>query len=406
MNLLSVVYMLVQQAIRENNLKRIFRIILAEENISRAGIAHKTKLTKTTVSSLVDELLEKHLVEEESSAVSQNKMGRKPVFLKPDTSHSAIIVISWRAHSIVFTVLSIASFVLFSHTIVYSEEEDGSSLLISYCNKRLIPFTKENNLNLLGICIIVPAIVSRTQKKIHSTVLHLPNNELSAHVLREEIPHYPLAILNDTACLGYAELLHSGLQKHNFSYVNLKAGVGAVFFEKGKMLGGAGAMATQFGHLSIYRDGKQCTCGGKGCLEQEIGEMNLAQKAIQFGIAPPESGGITFEYIGALAAAQDTGAQQLIRSLASDLAYGLANLIVLCNPRLIVLGGTGIKLGGKYLRDITEELHAVGFQEFISKVEIKFSTLGDSAELVGAAMYFMDEYFRFTQDISSALYLG
>ena len=53
-----------QQEIREANLKRIFRIILTEKSVSRAQIAHKTKLTKTTVSSLVEELLDRHFVEE------------------------------------------------------------------------------------------------------------------------------------------------------------------------------------------------------------------------------------------------------------------------------------------------------------------------------------------------------
>jgi ROK family protein len=395
-----------QQEIREANLKRIFRIILTEKSVSRAQIAHKTKLTKTTVSSLVEELLDRHFVEERIDSTAPNKIGRKPIQIIPDSSRSAIIVISWRSRSVLCTILSISSSILFEQTLPYSEKEDGSALLISYCNNTLIPFTKDRNLNLLGICIIVPAIVNRTQKKIHSTVLHFPNNKLSAHILSEKIPFHPLTILNDTACLGYAELLNSRLQKQNFSYVNLNSGVGAVFFEKGKMLGGAGAMATQFGHLSIYRDGRQCPCGGRGCLEQEIGEMNLTKKAAQFGIHPTKKQPITFAYIGKLVAEQHKAAQDLVRCLAKDLAYGLSNLIALCNPQLIILGGSGVKLGETYLKNITEELHMIGFKEFVSKVQIKFSTLGDSAETLGASRYFMDEYFTFTRDMSSALYLG
>ena len=398
--------MLSQQKIRETNLKRIFHIILTEKGISRAQIAHKTKLTKTTVSSLVDELIEKHFVEETKASETQAKIGRKPIQLKPDSAHSVIIVISWRAHTILFTILSVSSCILFEHTITYSNKENATVLLTSYCNEILIPLTKKKHLKLLGICIIVPAIVDQIQQKIHSTVLHLLNNELCAAVLREKIPLYPLAILNDTACLGYAELLNSYLQKQNFSYVNVNSGVGAVFFEKGKMLGGAGAMATQFGHLSINRNGTQCSCGNRGCLEQEIGEMNLTRKAAQFDIVPTRKRPITFEYIGKLAAEENKNAQSLIRCLAKDLAYGLSNLIVLCNPRLIVLGGSGIKLGEIYLEAVTEELHKIGFKEFISKVEIKFSTLGDSAETVGAARYFMDTYFNFTQKASSDFYLG
>ena len=102
--------MLSQQKIRETNLKRIFHIILTEKGISRAQIAHKTKLTKTTVSSLVDELIEKHFVEETEASEPQVKIGRKPIQLKPDSAHSVIIVISWRAHTILFTILSVSSF--------------------------------------------------------------------------------------------------------------------------------------------------------------------------------------------------------------------------------------------------------------------------------------------------------
>ena len=129
--------MLSQQKIRETNLKRIFHIILTEKGISRAQIAHKTKLTKTTVSSLVDELIEKHFVEETEASEPQVKIGRKPIQLKPDSAHSVIIVISWRAHTILFTILSVSSCILFEHTITYSNKENATVLLTSYCNEIL-----------------------------------------------------------------------------------------------------------------------------------------------------------------------------------------------------------------------------------------------------------------------------
>ena len=80
-----------------------------------------------------------------------------------------------------------------------------------------------------------------------------------------------MCFLNDTACFAYAESVFTQIEDRHFAYINVSKGVGACLFSDGKMLRVAGAMATQFGHYSIDRDGPRCECGNRGCLECLVG---------------------------------------------------------------------------------------------------------------------------------------
>lgn len=98
-------------------------------------------------------------------------------------------------------------------------------------------------------------------------------------------------------------------------------------------------------------------------------------------------------------------ARALIRGLAQDLAYGVSNLISLFNPSLIIIGGTGVKLGPWFLSDLCTALSHMGFREFVSRVRLQYSQLGLDAELTGASQYFIDHHYDFSGQMRCGLFL-
>lgn len=109
---------------------------------------------------------------------------------------------------------------------------------------------------------------------------------------------------------------------------------------------GLAAMATQFGHFSVDRNGPLCACGNHGCVERVVGKA-LTERAEACGIDLTRFAGRKPLYCDIGAMAEDGGvhAKELIKDLAVDLSFAISNLITLFNPSLVVIGGMGVNLG-------------------------------------------------------------
>ena len=260
---------------------------------------------------------------------------------------------------------------------------------------------------LMGVSIIIPGIVDGERGRILSTVIGVGFEDPVVERLGRALAGYPVCFLNDTACFAYAESVFTRIEEKYFAYINVSKGVGACLFADGKMLRGAGAMATQFGHYSIDRNGPECPCGNRGCLERIVGENALGERAAACGLDVSALAGrkLLYSDVGAMAQNGDVQARALIRSLAQDLAYGVSNLISLFNPSLIIIGGTGVKLGRWFLSDLCTALSHMGFREFVSRVRLQYSQLGLDAELTGASQYFIDHHYDFSGQMRCGLFL-
>ena len=383
-----------QQTIRAGNLKQIYHLIDQNLSISRAKLAKITKLSKTTVSSLVDELIAGGYVVDCGTGDTPGQ-GRKPNILHVNGKENLVGVISWRRARLDIALVRADSQVVLREQVPLTEGEDGVEKILRAFFEMVLPAV--GRARLMGVCIVVPGIVDSEQKRILSTVIGVSMQDPAVERLAEGLRDYPLCILNDTACFAYAESTFTRIQEPFFAYINVSKGVGACLFAEGKMLRGAGAMATQFGHFSIDRSGPECPCGNRGCLERIVGENALAERAAACGLDTELWGGrrLLYSDVGRLAQGGNPFARQVIRELARDLAYGISNLISVFNPALIIIGGTGVNLGPAFLSDIRAALAHMGFQEFVSRVELRYSQLGLDSELTGAAQYFIDHHYDF-----------
>ena len=114
---------------------------------------------------------------------------------------------------------------------------------------------------------------------------------------------------------------------------------------------------------------------------------------------------ILFKDVGNLAAEGKQEALKMIEVLAADLSYALGNLIAMFNPESVVIGGMGRKLGDIFLQELQKNVKATGFQQFVSKVDIRFTRLKEEALLQGAAKYYMDMHYKFLEDMTDKLFL-
>lgn len=393
-----------QQTIKAVNKKNIYMLINADPGISRIQLANITNLSKTTVSALVDELIQEGYITDEGS-VESNRQGRKPNSLVVNSDGNCFVVINWRKR-ILETAIVTSSFEVEHVNEVEVKTGENYAFQIENQIQECIAH-KCKNKKILGICLVIPGMIDSEQEEIISMVLTLDEKQKVIQGLRTRISGYPLAVFNDTACLAYAENAFGEMKGRNYVYLNMNEGVGAALVYEGNILKGATGMGTQFGHFSVDKNGEKCVCGNRGCLENRIGELALAKIAKECNAEETfqKFSPILFKHVGNLAAEGNQDAMKIIEALAADLSYALGNLIAMFNPESVVIGGMGRKLGDIFLKELQTNVKATGFQQFVSKVDIRFTRLKEEALLQGAAKYYMDMHYNFLENMTDKLFL-
>ena len=376
--------MLHQQMIKTKNKKALYDIVSNNDGISRAGLAHKTKLSKSTISLLVDELIAEDMLID-IGIVESGLQGRKPNGLRVNVERF-ILIANVRKRS------------------VEIHKKLDAEYLSGIIKERLTKYGTK----VLGVCVVLPAIIDNAAKNIITTVLDLEDSKNFIDKLRKNIPpEYGLAFLNDTASLTYAENIFGHIGSKNYAYININEGVGASFIYNSKILRGSTGLAMQLGHMSIEKDGALCSCGNRGCLENHIGELALKKRALNYGlIEENQNEEFLFRDLGEMSLNGNKNADALIFALADELSDALEKVIVILNPEIIVIGGMGRKLGEKYLNRIQGNIKKDGFRQFCENVKIKYTRLGDSAVFIGAAKYYMDKHFDFAKKVDGDLFLS
>lgn len=387
-------------------MKAVFSLIWNEAGISRAEIAKKLSLSKTTISSLVEELISQSFIVDTGKQVAK-AVGRRPSSLFVEEKSHFVPVITWSRNAIAFHVIDLNGNTVFSQT--EQIHNTGQFLPITVKNLKAICARKAFKGKILGCCLVLPGMIDSIHNVLYSTTLGMYNVEADAiyKEVHKACRQYPLAILQDTACYAYAEKIYTNIPVQDFAFINFNLGIGASLFVQGKMLGKANGAFTQLGHYSMDPKGVPCACGNRGCLENEIGECNLSKRFKEFSDIqeeiPPY---LSYEDLGLAIGKGSETAKKVVVSLATDFAQALRNVVCIINPRLIVLGGKCQYLGDLFLSRVQYSLHEQGFSQMSEYTTIRYTSLDSNSYLKGAMRYFFDTYYDFSDTSNNALFIG
>ena len=164
-------------------------------------------------------------------------------------------------------------------------------------------------------------------------------------------------------------------------FVSGEVGVGGGIIVDGQPLTGVDGFAGEVGHMPVNPFGGSCRCGSVGCWEVEVGEEALLRGA---GRAP-DGGRSAVDEVLAAAAAGEPIALQSLAHVGRWLGVGLALLVNLLNPRVVVLGGLFGRIHPFIGDTIEAELDRRALPAPRTRLRIAPATLGDDAPLIGAA---------------------
>jgi predicted NBD/HSP70 family sugar kinase len=186
-------------------------------------------------------------------------------------------------------------------------------------------------------------------------------------------------------------------------FVNIGWGVGIGIISDGKLYYGKSGYSGEFGHSPVFNNEIMCHCGKKGCLETEISGIALERKfkkALESGSTSILSGKkaineITVDDIlTAITENEDTLAIEIIDEIGNQMGRYISLLINIFNPELVVLGGT-LAETGIYLRlPVRTSIHKYSLSLVSQDMELKMSSLGSKAGVIGACYILRDKLFR------------
>ncbi len=254
----------------------------------------------------------------------------------------------------------------------------------------ILDYFKVNNFeikNLLGVGISIPGPVK--EKKILKTPnIDFPKGYDIIKELNKYLPKINITLANDANLAAYGEYKIRGDNHKNIIVLTLGTGVGGGVIINGEIIEGMHGCAGELGHINIASEqNRLCGCGKKDCLETisgGVGFVNYAKEVLKDKDSILDSNNLTVKKIIDAAKENDLIALMLLNDFVRNLAIAIANLAVIIDPDLFVIGG-GIANAGSYLLDkiVSEYKKVARFN--LADTPFELAKLGGLAGIYGAA---------------------
>jgi predicted NBD/HSP70 family sugar kinase len=372
--------------------QQVFERVRAAGLIARVQVAKDLGVSPASVTTTTSELIEAGLIEEVSAPRDpETGRGRPAVALgvRAAAHHVAGMRLSDREHTAV--VADFAGRMIASDTIPRRPGAmdlktllDASEVLLDrVCAKAGIP---RRQLSAVGLG--VPGFVDRVGGLVlWSPVLSERATPLGAAAAARF--GVPVHVDNDANLVTLAELwFGAGRKLSDFAVVTIEHGVGMGFVLNHRIYRGAQGLGMELGHTKVQLDGALCRCGQRGCLEAYIADYALAREAttaLNWTHKESQSIAVLLESLYDHAKAGNTAARSIFRRAGRYLAVGLANVVNLFDPELIILSGERMRYDYLYAADTLAEMEALMLNTGRPAPRIEIHAWGDLLWAHGAA---------------------
>jgi predicted NBD/HSP70 family sugar kinase len=366
---------------------QILKVIWCEQRVSRAEIARKLAVSRSTVSDAVSTLLETGLVREAGDGPSSG--GRRPILLEFQDDACVILGVDLGATHVAVALTDLRGRVLAfqdrAHP-VRTDPEGTRSVMMELCEECL----RDAQRPLVGIGVSMPAPVDPADPS-HVSRLVLPawEGRTGFEPLGARFG-VPILVDNDANLGALAERWWgAGMGKDDFTYVKISTGIGAGHMMNGAIYRGSSGFAGEIGHIAVVPDGEPCICGNRGCLGTVVGSQALVARAEVLRSQYPDSvlsnGGLTIDAVEDAALRGDALGLQVVREAADYLGLAIAEVLNLMNPSSIIVGGNLARLGEVLLVPLREAVLPRTLVSSVAASEIRTSELGPRSVAIGAA---------------------
>ncbi len=382
------------ESLRRLNRLRVIHALRDEGQISRADIARRTGLSRSTVSSLVADLQADGLVVErpEPGSAFGAQGGRPPILLSFDASAGAAVGIDFGHSHLRVAVSDLASTILSERKQPLDTDHDaqeGLELAAEMVSEALadagVPRTA-----VIGAGMGLPGPIEQLEGTVGSSAI-LPGwiGMTAATEMRRRLD-IPVMVDNDANLGALAEAAFgAGRDAGDLIYLKVSSGIGAGLILNGRLYRGSAGLAGELGHVLVDPDGIVCRCGNRGCLETVA-----ATGALVDLLRRSHGEDLTVEAMLDAARNGDLGCRRVIHDAGRALGQVVATLLNVLNPELLVVGGDLAGAGDLLLDGVRESVSRAALPEAARRAEVVAGVLGERAQVLGALALVVSEADR------------
>jgi glucokinase len=200
----------------------------------------------------------------------------------------------------------------------------------------------------------------------------------------------PVYADNDANLMAYGEYMFgAGKNKKDVICITLGTGIGGGIIIDGELYRGSYYAGAELGHMSIHYAGRRCNCGGIGCFEKYASANALIE---DFNALAPSSPCQNTKQIFERYHSGDSLAVTAVDQYISYLGAGLANIINIFNPQIVIIGGGVSEAGEDFIQKVRLFAKSRTMPNSFDRVEIVRAQLGNRAGMLGAAAFALKMY--------------
>lgn len=363
--------------VRNTNKKRILNYLYANDSATKQDIAQTLGLSMPTVSLIIKDLSDRGLVKKGSTLKSSG--GRKPVANSLVYDAKLSVGIEITQNHLRFVLIDLGENVLYYKSLrEHFLNDDGYYKKLAEYTELFLTENHIDKKNLLGVGIAVPGLV-HTKSNIleYSPTLGVQN--LPIQVMTKYIP-YPVMVNNEANLAGFAEIWKID-QIESAVFLSINKGVGGAIIINNKLYNGINGRSGEFGHMTIVKNGLECSCGKKGCFEAYCSTKVLTEP--------------NFDDIDDFFSALEMGNQycrQKWETYLDYLATGINNIKTIFDSDIII-GGEIDQYLEKYSDMLSQKLRPLN--PFSTNLDyLHFSKYSEKASAIGAALLLVDSFLN------------
>ena len=368
-----------QDEVRRHNLAALARFLHDHGATSRSELVSHTGLNRSTIGGLIADLVTAGLVRE-TEPVGKG-VGRPSFGVEPVHERAYVLAIDLRVDRTIAALVGFGGKVLDRREHRYrrgqQREERVVAQLVDVCHDLLE--SAPRNAVQVGVGVGVPGLVRQPDGLVRfAPNLGWVDVPLGVHLAAALGVSTPIVVGNDSDLGAIAERLRgTAMGAANVIYLAGQVGVGGGIVIDGSLLMGAQGYGGEVGHMRVNPKGRECRCGAVGCWETEIGEP-----AIRLATGATES--TSMAEVVARAQAGDKDAIKGLKRVGDWLGVGVANLVNIFNPDVVVFGGT-LREVFPFTRDRVDAAVHGSLAAPGEHVILSLPALGDDSTLLGAA---------------------
>jgi predicted NBD/HSP70 family sugar kinase len=376
-----------QENVRRRNLGALLRWVHVHGPTSRAELTGRLGLNRSTIGALTADLIDAGLVTEETPR-DTGRAGRPSLVVRPRATHVYAYALSIEVDRLRAARVGLGGQVLDSRG---TDRPPGLAAtrtigpLLEFLHQMQVAVP--DDARYVGGGIAVSGMVRDPDGTVRMSLPDEPIGASLAAELGERLsarlsggrPPVAGSVADVAALAEHTRGAAAGLD--NVIYLHGDVGIGGGIIAGGRRVTGHGGHGGEAGHMVVNPRGRECGCGSRGCWETEIGEAALLRHAGRGG----QTGRAAVRAVIDAAVRGDRDAGAAVRYAADWLGFGVANLVNIFNPEIVVFGGTLRELYLAGAAQVRDRLTAMALPACREHVRLRTPVLGEDAPLLGAA---------------------